>query len=226
MRKIVGILTILSVMVLLSTADGQPRGAKDKAESSIVTRMMAFDKDNTGKLTKEMITDSRLLRLFDLADTNKDGVVTKEELQALAAKLDAEQPEGGGKGPGGPGGGRKGGKGKDGLDGPEGKKGKDGPGGRGGPGGPGGRGFGGPPQPGQIMPVFLQNMLELTEDQKKQLEDLQKEVDAKLAKILNADQKKQLEEMRQRGPGGFGPPGGGGPGGPGGRGGPPPKKDD
>ena len=84
MRKIVGILTILSVMVLLSTADGQPRGAKDKAESSIVTRMMAFDKDNTGKLTKEMITDSRLLRLFDLADTNKDGVVTKEELQALA----------------------------------------------------------------------------------------------------------------------------------------------
>ena len=41
-----------------------------------------------------------LNRLFDQADTNKDGVVTKEELMALAAKLDAESARGGG-GPGG-----------------------------------------------------------------------------------------------------------------------------
>jgi spore coat protein H len=110
------------------------------------------------------------------------------------------------------------------------------PGGMGfGPGGPGG--FGGFPQPGQILPPPLQDMLQLTSDQKKQLETLQKEVDAKLEKLLTDDQKKQLKAMREGpGRGGFGPPPGGPggfgpPGGPGGFG-PPrerpeePRKDD
>jgi Spy/CpxP family protein refolding chaperone len=96
------------------------------------------------------------------------------------------------------------------------------------PGGPPGGGFGGgfpggpfmPPQPGQILSTFQQEQLKLTANQKKDLETLQKEVDAKLAKVLTTDQKKQLENMR-KGPGGFGPPGGGfGPGGPGGKFGP------
>jgi Spy/CpxP family protein refolding chaperone len=98
-----------------------------------------------------------------------------------------------------------------------------------GPGGfPGGRppfgpgGFAGPSQPGQVLPPFLQARLNLTAEQKKQVEQLQKDVDARLAKILTAEQKKMLEQMRQGpgGPGGFGPPGGPGgfgpPGGPGG----------
>ncbi|HEV3262804.1 MAG TPA: PQQ-binding-like beta-propeller repeat protein, partial [Gemmataceae bacterium] len=89
------------------------------------------------------------------------------------------------------------------------------------PGGPGGRGrggFGGPPRSGQLLPSFLQGMLELTADQKKQLETLQKEADSKLGKILTDKQNKQLKDMRSgaggRGPGGFGGPGGGGFGGP------------
>jgi Spy/CpxP family protein refolding chaperone len=166
---------------------------KDYSNSPLVTRMMAFDKNKDGKLTKDEVTDERLHRLFDQADTNKDGVVTKEELMALAAKLEAESAQGGGgpggRGPGGPGGG--------------------GPGGPGG-GGPGGRGpgaFGGPPQPGQVLPTFLQDSLQLTAEQKKELEDLQKDVDGKLAKILTDEQKKQLKEMQQRGPGGRGPGG-------------------
>jgi hypothetical protein len=96
----------------------------------------------------------------------------------------------------------------------------------GGPGGfgPGGGGPGGPgmgrPQPGEILPRFLRDRLELSAQQEKQIQELQKEVDGKLAKILTDDQKQQLKEMRERGPGGFGPPGGpGGP--PGGPGGPP-----
>jgi Spy/CpxP family protein refolding chaperone len=100
-------------------------------------------------------------------------------------------------------------------------------GGFGGPGGPGGRMggppqlFGGPPQPGQILPVFLIELLKLTSEQKTQVDELQKEVDARLAKILTEDQRKQLKEMGERGPGiiGFGGPGGG-PGGLGGFGGP------
>jgi spore coat protein CotH len=95
---------------------------------------------------------------------------------------------------------------------------------------PGGMFFAGMPRPGEVLPAPLQAMLQLTEAQKKQLADLQKETDAKLAKVLTAAQNKQLKDMRERGPFGFGPPGmgppggfgppGGGPGSPGGRGGP------
>ncbi|HEX3152650.1 MAG TPA: hypothetical protein VHR66_31550 [Gemmataceae bacterium] len=209
-------------------------GEKGAPAGDIVTRMMAFDKNKDGKLTRDEITDERLLRLFDRADTNKDGVVTKEELEALAAK----EGQGGGRGQGGPGGRGPGGPGGPGggPGGPGGGPGGPGggPGGPGGPGGgPGGPGGGpggrfGPPQPGQILPVFLQQQLNLTAEQKKKIEALQKEVDDQLGKILTDEQKKQMAEMRERGPGGpagrFGPGGPGGPGG--GPGGPPKKKDD
>jgi outer membrane protein assembly factor BamB len=83
-------------------------------------------------------------------------------------------------------------------------------GGFGGPGGPGGfgppGGPGGPPRPGQILPGFLQGMLNLTDDQKKQLDGLQKDVDGKLAKLLTEEQNKQLKDM----PAGFGRGGRGG----------------
>jgi hypothetical protein len=110
-------------------------------------------------------------------------------------------------------------------------------------------GFGTPPQPGQLMTPFLQARLNLTDEQKKQTEALQKEADGKLAEVLTDQQKKQLQELRQGfvpggfggpaifggrdgrggrgglgrgGPGGFGPGGPGGPGGfPGGGFGPP-----
>ena len=68
-----------------------------------------------------------------------------------------------------------------------------------------------------------QPIVTLTDDQKKQLEELQKDVNKKVATILTDEQKKQLKEMRDNpgrgGPGGRGP-GGGGPGGRG-PGGPP-----
>ena len=84
---------------------------------------------------------------------------------------------------------------------------------RGGPGGPGG----GPGrfELGRVLPPFVKDQLNLTEDQEKQLADLEKDVKAKLSKILTADQMKQLQDMR--------PPRGGpgGPGGPGGDDGPP-----
>lgn len=67
------------------------------------------------------------------------------------------------------------------------------------------------PQPGQVMPVFLQERLKLSDEQKKQLADLQKEVDAKVEKLLTAEQKAELKKFREQGPGGF--PGGRGPGG-------------
>jgi hypothetical protein len=98
-------------------------------------------------------------------------------------------------------------------------------------GGPGGFGggfggfrsmFGGPPQPGQVMPGMVRDILRLTPEQRKKLDEIQKDVDKKLADILSDEQKKQVKDMQNRGgpggPPGFGPPGGGrgGPGGPGG----------
>jgi hypothetical protein len=80
--------------------------------------------------------------------------------------------------------------------------------------GPGG--FGAPPQPGQLMTPFQQARLKLSDDQKKQVEALQKEVDTTLEKTLQEEQRKQLKAVREEfargGPGGFGGgPGFGGP---------------
>ena len=61
------------------------------------------------------------------------------------------------------------------------------------------------PPPGEVLPLPLQDMLQLTDLQKKQLAELQKEVDARLDKLLTEEQRKQFKEMRERGPGGFGP---------------------
>ncbi len=87
-------------------------------------------------------------------------------------------------------------------------------------------GKGGPPRGprppiGAIVPPHIVELLEFTDAQKKDLADLQREVDNRLGKILTDDQKKQLAEMRERGPGGPGGPDGdkGGP--PGGKSGPP-----
>jgi hypothetical protein len=165
-------------------ADGKADGA---AVDALVARLMAFDKNKDGKLTRDEITDERLLRMFDRADANKDGVVTKDELLALARQMVAEDAANS-------------------LD-------RGGFGFPGGPGGPGPGGFGGPPRPGQILPPFIQEELGLTAEQKTLIAALQKEVDEKLDQILTDEQKRQLREMRPR----FGPPprrGRRGPGGP------------
>ena len=94
------------------------------------------------------------------------------------------------------------------------------PGGPGRPGGPPGgpAGFR-PPRPGEVIPAGVIDSLKLTEAQAKGREELQKHVDAEIAKILTPEQKSQIEQMQRPfagGPGfgipGFGPPGFGGPG--------------
>jgi len=72
-----------------------------------------------------------------------------------------------------------------------------GAGGAGGFGGFGG-GFGGGGQAGTVLSTNAQTQLKLTDDQKKELEVIQKEVDAKLEKMLTEDQRKQLKEMKDR----------------------------
>jgi hypothetical protein len=66
---------------------------------------------------------------------------------------------------------------------------------------PGGGPFGGAPKLGQVLPSFLQGALGLSADQKKQLDDAEKELAEKLGKLLTEEQKKTFAA----GPGGFGP---------------------
>jgi hypothetical protein len=145
--------------------------------------MMAYDQDKDGRLTKSEVDDERLQGLFDRADGNKDGTLTRQELADLAEK-EASNPDGRfGFGPP--------------------------------PGPPPGGGFmfgpPPPPRPGEVLSRMFQERLRLTNDQKTQLEALQKEVDARLDKILNDEQRAELKAIRERGPRGFGPPGGRGP---------------
>lgn len=77
-----------------------------------------------------------------------------------------------------------------------------------------GGGFGGPPQPGKIMPLTMQAKLKLSDDQKKQVAELQKATDAALARLLTEPQTKHFKEIQQAmerggpgGGGGFGPGG-------------------
>lgn len=83
-----------------------------------------------------------------------------------------------------------------------------------GPGGPGG-----PPEIGSVLPKPVREMLKLTEDQTKQIDELQKQADAKVSEVLTDDQKtrlKQIPDMMKQFMAGGGPRGG--PGGPPGRG--------
>jgi hypothetical protein len=190
MRTLIGTILTCGILVAASLATAQRPGggvpeADQKQGDDLATRMLAFDRDKDGKLTRAEVTDERLLGLFDRADVDKDGFVTKAELISLEAKEKGNDRGGRGFGP---------------------------------PGGPGGPMMG-PPRPGEVLPRMVQQRLNLTAEQKGQLDSLQKDVDARLEKILTSEQRTQLKAMRDRGPGGFGPPGGGrGPRG----GGPPP----
>ena len=51
---------------------------------------------------------------------------------------------------------------------------------------------------GQVLPPAVQTRLQLTDEQKKEIEKIQKEAEAKIMKVLNDDQKKQLEQLKKR----------------------------
>ena len=72
--------------------------------------------------------------------------------------------------------------------------------GDGGPGGPphrnGSRGHGGPGGGFHLLPPFVVERMKLTDDQKKQVAELEKETKAKLDKILTPEQQKTLETAR------------------------------
>jgi hypothetical protein len=80
------------------------RGGRGISADQIVERLLSFDKDKDGKLTKDELPE-RMQDLLAKGDTNKDGALDKDEIKALADKLQREG-FGGRGGPGGFPGGR------------------------------------------------------------------------------------------------------------------------
>ena len=126
-HKILWLGFILTVALGLIAGDGslaQPPGKKkgdggDKfgkkgkgniTVDMIVDRIMAFDKNNTGKITKDDLPE-RMQHLIAMGDTNKDGALDKDEVKELATTLEALVGLFNTGGPGGPGGGKGFGKG-------------------------------------------------------------------------------------------------------------------
>jgi hypothetical protein len=120
MRALAAMMFLAGLLAVASFSDAQPpgkdkekkdkggKGGKPVSVDEMVTRLMAFDKNADGKLTKEELNDARLTALFDRADANKDGSVTKDELTTLLTKEAAAVGTGGGPGGKGPPGGEKG----------------------------------------------------------------------------------------------------------------------
>ncbi len=48
-----------------------------------------------------------------------------------------------------------------------------------------------------VLPPAVQNRLQLTDEQKKEIEKIQKEVEAKIMKVLTDEQRKQLEQFKK-----------------------------
>lgn len=99
-------------------------GGPGAAGSSIADRMMALDKNRDGKLTKDEV-EGRMLAVFERADADKNGEVSRDELTKMSPPTGGEGGRGeGGRGEGGRGAGDRG----------EGGRGEGGRGGFGGPG--------------------------------------------------------------------------------------------
>jgi hypothetical protein len=76
------------------------RGGRGVSVDQVVERLLSFDKDKDGKITKGELPE-RMQDLIAKGDTNKDGALDKDEIKALAAKLQREGFPGGFAGPGG-----------------------------------------------------------------------------------------------------------------------------
>lgn len=59
------------------------------------------------------------------------------------------------------------------------------------------------PEPGSVLPPFVRDQLQLTDDQMKKIAELESDVKTKLKRILTDDQMKQFEDLMHRGPPGM-----------------------
>jgi hypothetical protein len=173
-------------------------------DGSIVSKMLSFDRNRDGVIGKNEVSDPRLLKLFERYDANKDSSLSREELvagaeqdspgstasdpaalQSSAATLPPTTSEPGGRTtiarPTGIGGG-----GAPMASAPVGAKEQSVP-------------FpDGLTRIGQIIPDDIRDNMDLSDKQKKQIEELEKDVANRLSKMLNAKQTQLLKERLER----------------------------
>jgi EF hand domain-containing protein len=87
---------LMAALLLVGAAGAQPPGQKREPPrgrvqpapgvDDIVERIMAFDKNKDGKVTKDELPE-RMHHLIARGDTNKDGALDKDEIRKLATKL-------------------------------------------------------------------------------------------------------------------------------------------
>ena len=65
-----------------------PPNARSVPVDDLVERLMAFDKNGDGKVSKDELPE-RMHALFDEGDTNRDGFLDAAEIQRLAARQNA-----------------------------------------------------------------------------------------------------------------------------------------
>ena len=113
MRTIL-LLLMLAVYVLYESAGvaqpppprrGERRERSTPEPAALVARMLRLDANGDGELSKSEVTDERLQSLFERADADKNGVLTRDEMTVFFTKevaaLKSVKREGP---PGGPGG--------------------------------------------------------------------------------------------------------------------------
>src|SRR5262245_51683698 len=96
---------LAAALVLVGVALAQPPNPKEEPPrglvqpgrvsfDDIVERIMAFDKNKDGKVTKDELPE-RMHDLITRGDTNKDGALDKDEIRKLASAPGGFGPDGG-----------------------------------------------------------------------------------------------------------------------------------
>src|SRR5262245_15041716 len=104
--------TVLATLAMSEDTDAQPgkKGPFGKkgdfprgiTSEQIVERILAFDKNNDGKITADELPE-RMQHLIALGDVNKDGALDRDEITKLATTLESFAGlTGGNGGPKGP----------------------------------------------------------------------------------------------------------------------------
>jgi Ca2+-binding EF-hand superfamily protein len=76
----------------LTAEECAEEGAQGPTPSELVKSLMAFDKNGDGKLQRDEVPE-RMRGLFDRGDTNKDGVLTIDQIRAMAKADLAARPK-------------------------------------------------------------------------------------------------------------------------------------
>lgn len=100
--SLVAFAIVAALLLFWSETQGQPgkkAGGSPETVEAFIGKMMAFNKAKDGKLAKTELVDTRLHALFDRADSNKDGVVDRAELEAIYQREKLEGNGFEGKGP-------------------------------------------------------------------------------------------------------------------------------